>query len=452
MGGGEHVQLVLLWLLLAAATPESLQPAFSWAKLPRFWHAGNASGPLNSTLIEFVARRGWAMATIEKMQSQAASPKSRHAEAKIIAAAQQLKAASPTLPVIFYLNSVMDWPQYDLHADLTKQPELWLTDDDGRSIYIRKPGCVPLNSSACSVHVFDHAQPRMRELFLGVLRRAKASGAIDGAFLDRGNTNASAAQGGAHGWKLSAARKVAWDKGHMEVLRSAGQLFSDGVVIGNNADFQGVNGRMIESFGSDFQDGWGGLLADIALLQREATIGTFLEVHGESRAGLGPPSPPGTDSKACTPDVFNLTLASFLIGAGERAYYACTKGWTAQSGWDEWHREYDLLLGAPAGPATHDLRLVAAADVAEPSAATGLQQHFFRRSFEHARVELNVTGVGANTSVSACVCWQDTGWITGPNQPCLEICGIDRTAMKVDDESSRESFPDTADHCRTPFT
>eukprot|EP01050_Picozoa_sp_SAG11_P028392 SAG11_NODE_7569_length_1122_cov_0.881438_1_plen_296_part_01 len=296
------MQLALALALLT--TVQARQPAFSWERLPRFWHAGNASGPLNATLVEFVAHKGWAMATIEKMQAQGASPTGQHAEAKIIAAARQLKAASPALPVIFYLNSVMDWPQYALHADLTKKPALWLTDDLGQPIVIHKPECVPSNSSSCSVHVFDHAQTQMRALFLGVLRRAKASGAIDGCFLDRGNTNATAGAGGAHGWKLSAARKAEWDAGHMEVLQAAGQLFSDGVVLGNNADFSGVNGRMIESFGNDFQLAWGGLLDDIALLQREARTGTFLEVHGESREGLGPPSPAGTSSKACTPDVF----------------------------------------------------------------------------------------------------------------------------------------------------
>jgi hypothetical protein len=421
---------MMLALALLLTTPPARQPDFSWERLPRFWHAGNMSGPLNNTLVGFVAHKGWSMATIEKMQAQGARPEGQHAEAKIIAAAQQLKAASPTLPVIFYLNSVMDWPQYDLHVDLTKSPALWLTDDLGQPIVIHKPGCVPANSSSCSVHVFDHAQAQMRALFLGVLQRAKASGAIDGCFLDRGNTNATAGAGGAHGWKLSAARKVAWDAGHMEVLQSAGQLFSDGVVLGNNADFPGVNGRMIESFGNDFQHGWGALLDDIALLQREARMGTFLEVHGESRKGLGLPlSPiPKTSSKACTPDVFNITLAGFLVGAGERAYYACTTGWTAQAGWDEWHHEYDLPLGAPAAPATHevivDSTVVAAADVVEADVAVGLQRlplHFFRRSFQHARVELNVTGEGANTSVAACVCW-NSGWITGEDRPCQAVC------------------------------
>ncbi len=418
--------LLLFMAWSATVVPRSTiarQPAFSWERLPRFWHAGNASGPLNATLVDFVARKGWAMATLEKMQAQSTSPKSQHAEGKIIAAAQQLKAASATLPVIFYLNSVMDWPQYDLHAELTKQPALWLHDDNGKPILIHKPGCVPPNSSSCGVHVFDHSQPKMRELFLGVLRRAKASNAIDGCFLDRGNTNATAGAGGAHGWKLGANRKAAWDAGHMEVLQSAGQIFADGVVLGNNADFPGVNGRMIESFGNDFKDNWGSLLTDIALLQHEAKLGTFLEVHGESRAGLGPASPAGTSSKACSADVFNITLASFLIGAGERAYYACTTGWTAQAGWDEWHDEYDLKLGDPVGPATHETSRGIAA---EAELHGDLPVHTFRRSFQHARVELNVTGANASTVVIPCVCWDDMEWITGPDLPCKAICNNDQ--------------------------
>lgn len=420
-----HVPALLLCLVccrFSAAT--ALQPAFSWERVPRFWHAGNASGPLNDTLVNFVASKGWAMATIEKMQAQGASPKSQQAEAKIVAAARQLKAASPTLPVIFYLNSVMDWPQYDLHAELAKRPTLWLHDDNGQPIVIHKPGCAPANSSSCSVHVFDHAQPQMRELFLGVLQRAKASNVIDGCFLDRGNTNATAGAGGAHGWRMGASRKAAWDAGHMEVLQLAGRLFSDGVVLGNNADFSGVNGRMIESFGNDFQDNWGGLLADIALLQHEAKLGTFLEVHGESRPGLGRPSPPGSSSKACTQEVFNITLAAFLVGAGERAFYACTAGWTAQAGWDEWHHEYDLQLGDPVGMATHE-EMSSGNDAAETGLAGNLPLHTFKRSFQHARVELNVTGANATTAVTACVCWE-SGWITGPELPCQAICGADQ--------------------------
>lgn len=46
------------------------------------------------------------------------------------------------------------------------------------------------------VHIFDHANPKMRSLFLQVLQNASDSGVIDGCFLDRGNTNATLGAGG----------------------------------------------------------------------------------------------------------------------------------------------------------------------------------------------------------------------------------------------------------------
>lgn len=39
--------------------------------------------------------------------------------------------------------------------------------------------------------------------------------------------------------------------------------------------------------------------------------------------------------QACPDDVFNITLAGFLIGAGNGTYYACSNGWSAQTGWDK---------------------------------------------------------------------------------------------------------------------
>lgn len=93
----------------------------------------------------------------------------------------------------------------------------------------------------------------MRDAWLDVLRVAKASGFVDGCFIDRGNTNASDGTGGAHNWKLTPAQKRNWDAGHASLLAESGAIFHDGVVVGNNQNYPGVNGRMYESFGNDFQ-------------------------------------------------------------------------------------------------------------------------------------------------------------------------------------------------------
>ena len=53
----------------------------------------------------------------------------------------------------------------------------------------------------------------------------------------------------------------------------------------------------------------------------------------------------------CVHDITN-SLAAFLIGAGERCYYTCSRGWKVQEDpvADSWHTEYDKPLGKPQGP------------------------------------------------------------------------------------------------------
>lgn len=103
------------------------------------------------------------------------------------------------------------------------------------------------------IYVFDHSQAVVRDAWLGVLRQAKATGWIDGCFIDRGNTNATTGQGGSAHWDLTPEQKAAWDAGHARLLAASGALFAEGVVMANNQNYPGVNGRMYESFGNDFQ-------------------------------------------------------------------------------------------------------------------------------------------------------------------------------------------------------
>ena len=78
---------------------------------------------------------------------------------------------------------------------------------------------------------------------------------------------------------------------------------------------------------------------DILALQQAGEAGTLALVHG------GEPC----DSAALT-----LSLSAFLIGAGSRAYFACTDGWQIDQGWNSTQRaaEYDQPLGPPVGSAT----------------------------------------------------------------------------------------------------
>lgn len=162
--------------------------------------------------------KNWLQVTIEKFMSSAVAPVGTGAEAKIVAAARQIKQASPSAKVMFYLNSIMDWDMYDLHKTMEAHPENWLKDDSGNYVIVR------------GMKVFDHFKSTCRELWLNVLRNASQSGVIDGAFLDRGNYYGSSVK------NLSPARQQAWDEGHTMVEKAAQEIFPEGVVILNNAN------------------------------------------------------------------------------------------------------------------------------------------------------------------------------------------------------------------------
>eukprot|EP01051_Picozoa_sp_SAG22_P012872 SAG22_NODE_1379_length_4547_cov_8.497752_6_plen_209_part_00 len=97
-----------------------------------------------------------------------------------------------------------------------------------------------------------------------------------------------------------------------------------------------------------------GSMTQIEQLQNDSKAGVLAAVHSEGD--------------------FNTTLAAFLLGAGDNAYYGATfqhgegaapgdKGWS-EPAWDGVRPEYTRKLGAPLGPATMD-------------AATGvLSRHF----------------------------------------------------------------------------
>lgn len=163
--------------------------------------------------------------TIEKGMSSHVAPAGTDAETKIVRAAEQIKQAIPTAKVLFYLNSIMDWDMYNLHKTMEAHPENWLKDDNGD--YVKVVG----------QYVFDHSKESCREYWLDTLVRAKKSGAIDGAFLDRGNYYGSSVR------HLSPARQKAWDEGHDLIEKGAQEIFADGVVILNNANNPDVRNR-----------------------------------------------------------------------------------------------------------------------------------------------------------------------------------------------------------------
>lgn len=300
----------------SSAPPSSLYPEFSWDTVPLFWHAYEPNGPFNESELDFILR--FPLVTIEKGQSIRQAPVSQDAEDKIVAAARQVKSRKASVKVLMYTNAVIDWWMYKLHVYCQQHQTMWLHNEMGKPVLI-------FNQT-----VFDVRPEENRRVWIADLLAADRSGYIDGAFVDRGLFETNIKTDNITEETLRE-YLLAHDKHMLEIQEAMGP---NKIIISNNKDYDGVTARMFERFFLSDYDG-NKPYADLLALSNEGQQGRIAEAHGEP----------------CTPDVLNITLAGFLLGAEKYAYYGCTSGWTVSRGWLQWHAEYSKPLGAPKGPA-----------------------------------------------------------------------------------------------------
>lgn len=223
-------------------------------------------------------------------------------------------------------------PFPELSAWLDAHPEYELLNKSGL------PAHITLNGSPTSYPLFDHGQAAMRAQWLADVTTQVDSGDFDGVFADRAHNLTN--------WgpeaQLSPAQKSAWQTGHKALLAAAEAAMAsvNGTALENNRIAPGVQAAMLEDFGASD--------ACIQALRAAADAGTLVEAHAGDL--------PGGSDQGCV-SITN-SLAAFLIGAGRRAYYACSKSWTTNPAWpdapDAWldpRSEYDKPLGLPSGPA-----------------------------------------------------------------------------------------------------
>ena len=336
---------------LAAYTPRG--PRFSWDTLPVFYHGSNASGPASAAGVEVMAR--FPMVTVEKFQgpcAHSADPTPAcHQEELIVAELKKVKAANPNISTVFYMNSVLDFPQYQLHTRMLAEPALMKRDPDGNVTRIHCP------SPAGTCDVFDFAQKRAIALFTSVCINATRSGFVDGCFLDR------AVDGCPTG-------PAAYTAGHLAMQAELQAALGDGPVVSNHAygppfdnltATSGVTFAMIEGFGANNQS------IQQMLAARDNVRG--VQAHAGGRAHS-----------------LEDLIAAFLVAA-----YRCSHGrpcgsYFGMGGWsdsgalksteDHWNEAFAWKLGAPAADAVY-------------------RDGVWTRSFEHVNVTFDaLTGRG----------------------------------------------------------
>lgn len=120
-------------------------------------------------------------------------------------------------------------------------------------------------------------------------------------------------------------------------------------LIANHAyNLSNVNSAQIEAGGPNQYS--------LNALRDAAANDKLVQFHIEFGYPAGPPPDFANSYKFChNKTMFTNALATFLIGAGEHAYFGCFP-WHSDIQWPAlktavWHEEYDRPLGKPLGPA-----------------------------------------------------------------------------------------------------
>eukprot|EP01048_Picozoa_sp_COSAG05_P003311 COSAG05_NODE_150_length_16171_cov_64.740356_13_plen_365_part_00 len=96
---------------------------------------------------------------------------------------RRVKALNPGVSNVFYLNTLYDFPYYNLTGQFTAA-DLHLRDISGRVAGLEN------DNGMLHIPIFDFSKPAAVQLFLDFHRRLIASGNVDGSFPDKANERA----------------------------------------------------------------------------------------------------------------------------------------------------------------------------------------------------------------------------------------------------------------------
>eukprot|EP00729_Bicosta_minor_P008434 gene8434-16426_t len=102
-------------------------PLFNWNTVPLYWYSTDPTAAFTQATAAYAATFPVVIPNGNHMRMTA--PNNSHEEVKLVAAAQQIKALNNSASVYFYLNTMMDWYQYDLHSWIAAHhPEWWVVN------------------------------------------------------------------------------------------------------------------------------------------------------------------------------------------------------------------------------------------------------------------------------------------------------------------------------------
>ena len=376
----------------AALPPQP--PRFSWDTVPVFMHSGNGTGPLSPATATFMAR--FPLVTMAGFQG----PKPCCLEDHIAGFARDVKAANADTRVMYYQNTLINFPQTRLGrkgGNATVPEALLLHDRRGRLVYLG--GCGATHA-APNHTIYDHRIAAMRAAWssnvVDVVQANK--GLVDGVFCDRSGGIDAVLEKDLQCYDFDHGFAAAWNEGHWQsvsaTMASLRALTPTAVVIANHASPEPSmklntpwNAKMYEHY-TPVKAATRDYVPDgdqLAALMRDGKNGLLVEVH--------------VDDCKVGNAMYNASLAAYLIGASNYSYYACTKGWGFSDGWSVWSPDYNRPLGAPLGPANRT-------------------QTGWRRKFvSGTEVWLDTLDQTPNAWGSSCIRWAD-GHVTRSGKLC----------------------------------
>eukprot|EP00040_Diaphanoeca_grandis_P003027 m.23479 g.23479 ORF g.23479 m.23479 type:complete len:392 (-) comp14223_c0_seq1:100-1275(-) len=325
--------VVVMTVFMMSVHVEAQKPlGFSWDTLPVHWFSANATAQLSEVAAMNIAGRHSLAILNGQAHAYYASPIGAGAERKMLEASRLLKQASknlgrPPIAVLAYFNSVLDWTAYDFHTWLSDDPTRFLTGNNGLRIVGRRDN---LNNM---LYIPDFSQAAVSERWIQTLVNTTID--MDGVFVDQAKWCSPFACKPPS--ILSPIKLAAWTEGHWQMLLNLRKALPLKLIVINNlntTDFPLGFDHEYEKFDAN--------ASRIQQLEADATDGRVATCHVEGH--------------------YETTLPTFLLGAGEYAYFAAPfqrgqvavpgdDGWV-EPAWDGWRPDYSRKLGQPLGLAT----------------------------------------------------------------------------------------------------
>lgn len=316
---------------------------FTWDRVPLNLHFGKRTGDLTEAEVAFVARHSTLIA-LEK--SHGVNPHGS-TEAGIADSARRIVAERPGARVLFYLNAFINWPGYAAFASY--RPEWTLRDAAGE--IVRHPSGTPRP---------DPSQAAFREWWSEVVASAHHHAPLGGVFIDA--LPQALSPGLARQIGAARAREVV--AGLREMIALTRRKLGPGRIILVNGlrttdfrellDWEGIDGLMIEHFGSFKTDSPADMKADLDSLALAAAKGKFIVLKGwpgfnwlDSEQMRRPQA----ELLALARERITFPLACFLIAAQPGAHFCYSWGYTDSHGMLETYPELERPLGPPRGDA-----------------------------------------------------------------------------------------------------